>query len=513
MDSALDVATDTPVLADDASVKRRYACGTCHAPVTIKGGFGKQRRHFAHVAGEADPDCEEYYPSNVSFRGRRFVPERALEPHEAWDREDLLFDVTPTGASLYLWIPSTAGTGAWSGTVDVEAHRVARRLTAQHLQRGQIVGFPLAEGRWRISLSGEISPDYTSRITIGPGSIESHRNLFDAVHSPGRRLGPTQRLRLGDAVWVITRDANFPQHAAARFATCEARPSAGGWRVFYVELPDSANSEEVYQLADWLERRIRPPRVRVWIERPWPSAYTRQGLPILHSSASEVEIRAEEPVDLKICQITGRVAAGAEQVRRLVWPKPEIGAWQIQVNGQIFVGFEIADRIQEPTPALSAALDSSAPLDLFQAQDLLTRQVQRGLPPKSIVLRWSHPSIRDLICSGEPASRAGVPESEDHLVLRPPTINLSAENLGNLRWPKILEASRSSDLNRIRDLYPTARWLISVALPLGSSSGASLSVPRRLLADPIVGPLARRRWPLMLYPQLANLRARLEKSS
>jgi len=494
-------------------VKRRYVCGTCHAPVTLKAGLGKQRRHFAHVAGEADPECHEYFPSTVTYSGRRVPAEDSAEATETWDRGDLFFDLTSSGPWLYLWIPAAAGTGQWSGAVEIEGHRVSRRLNLQHLQRGQLVGFNLVEGRWLVSLSGEVSTDYASRLDIGPNSLESCRNLFDAVYSPGRRLGPSHVLRLGDAVWVVTRDSNFACHTAARLVNCETRTSAGGWHVFYIDLPESGSSEEIHQLAHWLERRIRPPRVRVWVERPWPCAYTEDGIAIYPRIASEFVIHAEDPVDLAIRAVGGAATAHAEQARELIWREPQVGRWHIEVNGQRFVSIEISDRIPQARGALSVVLDEGEPCDLFVGQKLLTEKVQGGRPPKSIALQWSHPSVKALIRTDESLGGATVEEGNDRLMLRPPAVAVSAGNLGFLRWPQEPAASRSPEADRVQELYPRVKWLLTVALPLGSSWGASFSVPRHLHTDPVIGALAARRWPPMLYPQLRSLHAELEKTS
>lgn len=506
------MATDTVVLAGDASALRRYVCATCQAAVTLKGGVGKQRRHFAHLAGEADPECEEYYPSDVPYRGRRVQIGAPADEYGTQDRQNLFFDVTPSGPRLYLWMPASLGTETLGGTVDIEAHRVSRRLTGQHLQRGQLVEFALAEGRWRVSLCGEISLDYASRLEIGPGSLESHRNLFDANHSPGRRLGPSHRLRLGDAVWVVTRDANFSEHPAALAAQCHAHTSVAGWYIFYVELPDSTSAEDAHRLANWLERQVRPRRIRVWIDRPFPLAYSRVGVPLLHPDTAEVEVQAEDLVDMIIRDSGGRVAARAEQVRRLVCQKPGNGIWHVEVNGQRLMSFEIADRVPVLAAALSVIFDDGDPLDLFQAQRSLNDRVANGAGPTSVVLQSTHPSILNLVRGGVPTTSGVKGEEACRVVLQPPSIDIVAGNLGWLRWPRVHPAARVSGVPLAPDLYITARWLVSIALPKGSLSGVCITVPHHLLTDPVMGELARRRWPDTLSPQLRNLRAKLEET-
>jgi hypothetical protein len=510
VDSAIDAATDQAVLASSASERRRYMCATCYAAVVIKGGSYKMRRHFAHAKGEADPDCTEFFPSRVPYSGRRWTPpSSSVSGSNSWRPGALFFDMTLTGPRLAVWMPEAADSGQWSGAVEVEAHHVVRRMTAQHLQRGQMIAFDLVDGQWSVTVEGEVSEDYLSRLDLGDNSLEAGLNLFDATESPGRKLGPSQALRLGDSVWALTRDPSFGAQAAARLTGCGLRCTAAGWHVFYVGLPDEVTRENAQLIARWLERQIRPHQARVWIESAFPVAHTSEGIPVFPVLPGALEVRSDQPVDLQIRRLgESTVMAASNYSQMLSWNAPEEGRWVVAVNGVEILIFDLGLKPPEAVAPIRATL-GSASYDLFAAQNVLDRAGGQDAQ-EPVTISWVPPSLAKLIkVDGRPLE-----ETTQSLYFAHPAGRLvAAGNLGLVRWPSPPVIAQSEPTRTLEHLYPTARWLISVALPMGSNRGIALGVPRALDADPMLRSLSYRRWPVKLQPQLRSFMTAMEAAT
>ena len=163
-------------------------------------------------------------------------------------------------------------------------------LYNQHLLNGQRVDFQLSDGQWLIKTNGDVSRDYESRLDLGMTCLESSLNIFDAMHSPAPRVGPTRAVRLGDSLWVITRQTTFNWNKPDAKVRIERCASAGGWYVEYVQLPRMASPQLVAELAGWLQRPIRPARACVFVASPWPSAYTSTGVAVYPMIAGGFEI-------------------------------------------------------------------------------------------------------------------------------------------------------------------------------------------------------------------------------
>lgn len=468
------------------------------------------RRHFAHARGEADPDCAEFFPSRVPYAGRRWTPQpSSVSGSSSWRPGGLFFDLTLAGPRLSLWMPESADSGKWSGAVEVEAHQVVRRMTAQHLEHGQMIAFELVDGQWSVTVEGDISEDYLSRLDLGDNSLEAGLNLFDATESPGRKLGPSQPLRLGDSVWALTRDLSFAAQAAARLTGCELRCTAGGWHVFYVGLPDEVTREDAELIARWLERRIRPHRARVWIESAFPASFASEGMPVFPLLPGALEVRGDQPVDLQIRRLgASTVMAATSNSQMLRWNDPEEGRWVVTVNGVEILIFDIVLKPPEGVAPIRASL-GGASYNLFAAQNVLDRA--GGADTQGpVTISWSPPSLAKLIkVDGSPLE-----ETTQSLYFADPAGRVvAAGNFGVVRWPSPAMIAQSEPARTLEHLYPTARWLISVALPMGSNRGIALRVPRELGADPMLRSLSYRRWPVKLQPQLRSFMTAMETAT
>jgi hypothetical protein len=513
VDKALDAATDAITAAVAASPNRRYRCERCQASVILKGVANKQVRiHFAHAKGEADPDCEDYFPRLIPFTGRRSGASDGNEQLRADTSTDLYFDLDASGPTLYVWLPKSRETKSWTGAIGLEAHRVSRRLTSQHLRDGQLISFPLADGQWRISTIGQVSEDYESRLVLGANSLESGLNIFDATHSPGRRVGPSTPLRLGNAVWVVTRHQSFPAGGVGTGALPEIRASRGGWHVFYIMLPDAASTAEASGLAKWLQRSIRPAQAKVWIKAPWATGYTPEGIPVLPLLPAGLQIEADRVLDIEIReQSTQRLSARAEQTRTLRWDDPNPGRWVIVVNEQPFSMFDLLLEPPVAGPAVAAITADGKSLDLFAAQNIIGADESSGTQQfRSIT--WSAESIAPVIS----LDRRTVDGLESPFELNASLheqISVSAGNLGELEIRSSRPLRQLTTSSKVQnDLLHTATWLETVAYPAKSRVGVSCFIPAAFCVHPRIAGLRHRRWPAILQPQLRNFTRRLERA-
>jgi hypothetical protein len=502
LDQARDRATDQLVSARAALPSRRYRCAVCNAPVHLRAGSDR-RPHFAHASGKADPECHEYFPSEAPYTGRRGLGPQGHADGEGVEGVELFFDLTEAGPVLSLSMPPSAGTGAWTGSIDVEAHRVSRRFTNQHLQNGQRVDFQLSDGQWLIETNGEVSLDYESRLDLGMTCLESSLNNFDAMHSPAPRIGATRAVRLGDSLWVITRQTTFNWNNPDAKVRIERCASVGGWYVEYVQLPRTASPQLVSQLARWLQRPIRPARACVFVASPWPSAYTAAGVAIYPMMAGGIEIISDQNADLQLVGEHGQATTEARQATVLRWARPVAGLWTVVVNGDPFLTFAIANQPPRLRPAIVASFDEGPEQSLFEAQAELERGPQSSPPPRSVI-EWKTAGVAHCVnINGAPLDNP-----ETGLIEIPAGAwgtTVSAGNFGTLRWPvrpKATAPSRSIDL---RAIYDRARWALSKALPFGSTSGISIRVAKEWQSDAILGALQHRRWPVELQAHLQVL--------
>jgi hypothetical protein len=510
---ALDCATDELTPAVEALPRRLYRCARCQARVKLHVGL-IIAPYFAHAVGQADPDCEEYFPSRVVSTGRRLSFGGTDSENETPGYSDLRFEMAHDGPRLSLWLPECPeGTPLWSGSIQVIAHQLTRTLTAQHLHRGQLVVFPLVDGQWTVSAVGQVSDTYLSQLEVGPNSLESGLNVFDATRVPGRRLGPAHTLRLRDAVWVVTRDIEFAKGSRGTRVNCEFRGSVGGWRIHYLELPAEAAPDEVRIISGWLQRRVRFARARVWVERPWPVGYTPAGVPIFPLLPVGIEIRSNQSVDLAIVETRTRETIQAvESVNSLHWVNPRYGSWEIQVNAQPFQHVWILEAPPIAAAPVRVVLDDSKEVDLFAGQTLLEKWINDlGTLPAALI-KWSSPAVGRLLrVDGKSIPDSdSIPEIE--LVGRLGAL-VDGANFGELRWPPCRTDSavrRAPKEMQARHLIPKARWLLSVS-EFRSNASASLTVPSALRTIPCLGALTTRSWAEMFRPQLQAFQREMEK--
>jgi hypothetical protein len=483
--------------------QRRYLCSRCHAEVILKSG-PKNIRHFAHAKGEADPSCEDYFPANFDFRGRRGTWDSIESAEGTADSMDLYIEVGVMGPRLLLWVPSVGQNVSWTGIIRITTQRVTRSLTARHLQHGQFVPFDLVDGTWTVTVVGDVPDDYRSRLNVGPASLETELNLFDATHTPGRRLGPASAVRLGDAIWFVTRNPPSPKAMSTSLAQWKPVFEGAGWSVFYVELPQEVSSADISRLSRDLQRRIRPAQVRVWLERPWPIAFRDGHVPVIQETDGAIEIRTDLPVDMVLRGPDGQDQhPRAEQSTMLTATNLLRGRWDILINGDYFSTFEIVAHEKVTAASICARVNDGPSLELAYAQLAIDHLISEGTPIATVELLWGHAAVSALVRID------GAPVSAERLsVVVPRGSGLATvDNLGTLRWRTSAvetphKTVRPYVLRRVRS---RAQWLLTVALARQSANTMKIALPASLLVDPLLVRLNGRYLPTAFTPHINAL--------
>jgi hypothetical protein len=499
VDKALDVATDILTSATEAVAHRNYRCTRCQAPVLLRLGE-INKRHFAHAVGLADPDCEHYFPTTITYTGRRMGPARADSQTSTQQYGDLFFDMSASGPQLSIWFPPTHDT-VWSGQVVVEAPRLSRSLKASHLERGQRVTFDLDTAQWTVSIQGDVPDYYQGRIEVGHNTLESGLNLFDATHSPGRRLGPSDVVRLGDAVWLITRTEVPLDSAVRRVAHCALKTESGGWYVYLVELPDECAREDVASLSLSLQRRVRFGRARVWIEKPWPWMRGTDGAAVYSATHGSLEFASSTPVDMEIESTSDEtVVVRGARVTRLSWLEPLVGDWHVFVNGTRYDTIRISAQPPFNPPTVLVDFGGLIRCDISEAQQCFDRLARDRSQPAWVRLRWLHERVgRFVRINGR---RVDDPAAGTYEMSLSGNVTISVGALGSFALAPGLSPREP---NNIAGLYARAAWLLSLPRAGSPQPSCTLKVPRVLMKDPLFLRLESVAWPLFLKPQVAAL--------
>jgi hypothetical protein len=263
---AKDRRTGEIVSAEDAARRRtydrRYTCPTCGQPVHIRAG-AIYSPYFAHAAGLASPECEDYHPGGEYQGGTgghgRHAPDRPLSLY-----------VVPEGTrrSLQDWhlellLPrSTDG----AGVVYVPDGRSGEiRVFCSQLQgNGKRIPVRLSTAPYRVRPSGDVDSDYARKLLVDtPGFSTTGFSAFRYSESGGRRISEGHPLYWGRGYYLLWHSA-FNAHWPATLWREPLRDSVtrdtGSWSLARVELP----TEEDAAVREWSESSVgcdvlRPP--------------------------------------------------------------------------------------------------------------------------------------------------------------------------------------------------------------------------------------------------------------
>lgn len=388
---------------------------------------GVYSAHFKHAIGEADADCENYFPRSLQYA----VYTTGRSGADTQDSFSLYFDMSATGPQLGVWLPSSKNTGEWSGAIRLLANHTNRLLTRRSLFDGRLVVFPFQSGQWELQAEGIVNDDYLSRIDLGPATLERGLNLFDATRSPSRRIGPSGRVQLGSTVWAVTRDALFPTLAPLANTACREIHEYGGWHMCLLDLPVEATDETMRWLRTWLGRDVRAPRAKAWIESPFAIRIRGNGTMMLPRTDS-IRFASNRPVDFDVSSLAnGRELALGRASRNAEWKMPEIGIWKLRVDGYESLHFEVCDEIRVRPLPIAAVLENGRPIDLFRLNETFAELARAGESALGVQLVFASQAVAGLVSID---GKTSIGLDSISLVAAAGT-HISAKNFGRALWP------------------------------------------------------------------------------
>ncbi|MGH9428400.1 MAG: hypothetical protein ACRD2L_19105, partial [Terriglobia bacterium] len=232
-------------------------------------------------------------------------------------------------------------------------------------------------------------------------------------------------------------------------------------------------------------------------------------LPVFAISQTDLERRADRPVDMSIRPIGGGLnRLAAEQTLSARWQNMELGRWELCVNGHRYIEFEVAEARPPPRALIVAQFDNQSPVALMEAQQQLQQLLSSHAPPKQILLRWDHPAITSLLKIN------GLPVSENQSTMTftlagEPDLDIDAENLGHFVWRDPNEVPTVPIQKFVSKSAAPARakWLLSVASRRNVPDSIKIVVPEILREDPAIGRLHGLWLPVKYAPQINALLA------
>ncbi len=505
--SAIDSATGIEVAAARDAPRRAYNCPYCGKRAKLRSG--SMRVYFAHANGVANEECELYTSPRIEYRGRRYPRSVPSETQTFLRTGHLAFGIGPGGPELALFLPPVNPGDEWAGSLQVTAGRVSRTFRCAHLKQGRSCKFPLTQGTWAVTPSGEIAEEYLERIDIGPQSLAEGQNLFDASRDLGRQILPGESVYAGDSLWWLSRNEIALPPLLENVASISQVDSYNNWFAYRVELqPELPMANQRDMLAKWLQRKVRPKPARVWIEEPYVWGHSDQGLPIFDVSAARVVIQSEQLVDIAVRAIdTGKVVVAGHSSNQLMWNDAREGQWELVVNGvvrDLFLVLPVG-----PCPSnLLASIDGGNFIEFASVQAELDKRPPGMTAYCSLDLKWGDDSVADLIrLNGERISTKG--QQLVSLKLRAGSA-LSIDKVGEATLaPLPVQAVSGPNLDYLRH---RAAWLLSVASSAITRESERVRVPLIWQRDPVIRQLMNRVWTVTLAPQVRQLQRLLEQN-
>jgi hypothetical protein len=214
---ATDRRTHKIVTAESANRWRDYSCPTCNAGVFLRDGRYRDK-HFAHMPGQAKPECEEFHPSNELVHSSQTNTAIAVLP--SVDPLQLSIELEPDRVSgrgrrnwrLCLTVPKSHD-GRGKVSIDLGGGDV-RLISLAKLSLGAetyTVDLTASEygARW---VSPEVHPDYKSAVEERAAGLSSGAiNVF----SPSRQKQKPSAKALcwGESfyfIWRVDEKIAFP---------------------------------------------------------------------------------------------------------------------------------------------------------------------------------------------------------------------------------------------------------------------------------------------------------------
>ena len=504
---AIEPSSGVEVSADTARPGWTYRCPTCGARVVLRRG-PERADHFAHLQWAANPDCENYTPSRFEYRRRPPGEGRPAGPGVATSY--MSFTLSNYGPRLAYWLPPAAD-AHWTGAIELEAHDTSRVYQARNLRNGQRVDFPLVDGQWEVRDTGEVADEYLELLSRGRQSLDTSGSIFDATSAAGRQIVPGQSVTYGQTLHWVSRVALDQQARGVRLCAVERLCLASGWHVYRIELPEMAyTGDEFMELIQWLERRIRPARPKVWIESPWPIFTMESGFSVYDPVDGELVLQAERPVDIRVSDArTGADVLLKFSRQRLTLPSLPVGVYDIYINDLPHETFVVGAGSEEHAAGVLVKVADLSPVSLAYAQPVLSAMIASGRRSVPLLLTWCHPAVGTVVSLNGRALSHG--ESTEAAVVISPGMRLDAAGLGSLEWPSESGVAFEPGRPFPTHLRERAAWLLSMASTSILGVRERIAVPESLQKEAMFRRLATASWRPELAPQVRALSTSLSE--
>lgn len=272
-------------------------CPSCGEPVRRRAG-GERRPHFAHFSHRAKPDCENYFPPLGAVAGS-VQRTGVTAPAGRLKRESLscgLFLVhQPELDSLGLWlrIPSVELGRTATGSLVIQSGLGHRTYQVADLHTARLVPlapqFPLATS----SGSGDLLP-LAAHLSGQVSEFAADRNLFYREEKGGRYVFSDEPLEWGTRYRLLARDMVAPPTELGGALDWTPGRKFGEWHSYEMALPSAFASSRPQlraQIAEFLGRRIRQGRPRLFVVQPLPHHVELDGTYVYPESPETILLR------------------------------------------------------------------------------------------------------------------------------------------------------------------------------------------------------------------------------
>lgn len=272
-------------------------CPSCGEPVRRRAG-GERRPHFAHYSHRAKPDCENYFPppgvGAVSVPGSAVAVAAGQLKRESLSC-GLFLDYQPELESLALWlrIPSVELGSTATGSLVIQSGLGHRTYQVADLHTARLVPltpqFPLATSAG----AGDLLP-LATHLSGQLSAFAADRNLFYAGEKGGRYVFSDEPLELGARYRLLARGVVAPPAELGAVLEWESGQKFGEWHSYEMALPlalDASRPHMSAQIAEFLGRRIRSARPRLFVVQPLPHHIELDGTHVYPESPETIFLR------------------------------------------------------------------------------------------------------------------------------------------------------------------------------------------------------------------------------
>ncbi|WP_147458926.1 hypothetical protein [Pseudomonas coronafaciens] len=268
-------------------------CPSCNRRVYHRQGSSRQA-HFAHFSGNANQECELYYPGvGVSHIGAAALV--ATDTPLTIDSQYLgtaalvWREGQPIPLSLMLRIPQY--TNEEVQIIQVDSSLGQHRLNKESLKKVTFSAVELKVPPAEIKLS-PANLTFEDKLKKVLRNFKHEDNFFRYQAGAGALIAPNVAIELGETYFIVTqRQLSSARPDALKLLSTRVNKS---WTVYQVKLRDVASlwSQDIISLRGYLGRTVIPPRSKVEFIWPAPVRFDPDGSPVYDYSVCQILARS-----------------------------------------------------------------------------------------------------------------------------------------------------------------------------------------------------------------------------